>query len=189
MTTCNSCGAENADGAKFCVRCGAAVVGAASPGSWRDASGDLNTPISEEASGGNAPGSAYAPPYAPPPSSVGNYPSPPAPYGTYGQPPQPSSSPFQSTTGEPMHPAIPAVVSLIIPGIGLLFVPNKAGLGIGVFVGYIAYTIVAFILSFVFIGLCLFLVMPLINVLAAVHSWDEAAKASNGKYQPLLFKS
>lgn len=190
MIICNSCGTENADGAKFCVRCGAAVVGAATPGAWREGSGELNTPPAEENIGG-APNNAYAPPYAPPPP-VGNYPSaPPAPYGTYGQQPPPpqGSNPFQPTTGEPMHPAIPAVVSLLLPGIGLLFVPNKAGLGVGVFIGYIAYNVVAFILSFVFIGLCLFLVLPLINVLAAVHSWDEAAKSSNGKFQPLLFKN
>ncbi len=32
------------------------------------------------------------------------------------------------------------------------------------------------------------MVMPLINIAAAVHSWDEAAKASNGQFQPILFK-
>ena len=89
-----------------------------------------------------------------------------------------------------MHPAIPAVVSLMLPGIGLIFVPNKAGLGIGIFVGYIILWAVLMVLAVITLGIgsCLFLVAPLINVGAAVHSWDEAAKASNGKFQPILFK-
>lgn len=188
MITCNSCGAENTDEAKFCVRCGAAVTGAATPGAWRDASGDLGTPMTEEAgSSSSAPGGTYTPPYAPPPPpTVGNYPGPPAPYNSYGQQQPQSSTPFQSTTREPMHPALPAVASLFFPGLGLLFVPNKAGLGIAIFAGLVVFWTVAFIFL---IGFCLVIIAPLINVLAAVHSWDEAAKASDGKFQPLLFKS
>jgi hypothetical protein len=89
-----------------------------------------------------------------------------------------------------MHPAIPAVVSLLLPGIGLLFVPNKAGLGIGVFVGYIVLWVVLTILAVITLGIgsCLFLLAPLVNIGAAVHSYDEAAKASGGRYQPILFK-
>jgi hypothetical protein len=89
-----------------------------------------------------------------------------------------------------MHPAVAAIVSLFFPGIGLLFVPNKAGLGIGVFAGYLVLNIVLFVIAVVTIGIgsCLFLLVPLVNVLAAVHSWDEAAKVSRGKFQPLLFK-
>ena len=30
--------------------------------------------------------------------------------------------------------------------------------------------------------------LRLINVAAAIHSWDEAAKASGGQFQPILFK-
>jgi hypothetical protein len=90
--------------------------------------------------------------------------------------------------GQPMHPAVAAIVSLFLPGIGLLFVPNKAGLGIGIFAATIVYAVIATILTFVVVGVCLFAVMPLINVAAAVHSWDEAAKASGGQFQPILFK-
>jgi hypothetical protein len=97
---------------------------------------------------------------------------------------------YQQTQGgnQPMHPAIPALVSFFFPGIGLLFVPNKAGLGIGIFAATLAYTVIAIILTFVAVGLCLFMVMPLINIAAAIHSWDEAAKTSNGQFQPILFK-
>ena len=38
------------------------------------------------------------------------------------------------------------------------------------------------------IGTCLFIAVPLVNVGAAIHSWDEAAKSSGGQFQPILFK-
>jgi hypothetical protein len=96
----------------------------------------------------------------------------------------------QPGAAQPMHPAIPAIVSLIVPGIGLLFVPNKAGLGLGIFAGYIGLMIVLTILAVITLGIgsCLFLLAPLANVAAAIHSWDEAAKVSNGQFQPILFK-
>jgi hypothetical protein len=98
---------------------------------------------------------------------------------------------YQQPAGaSPMHPAIPAIVSLFLPGIGLLFVPGKAGLGIGIFVGYILLWVVLTVVAVVTLGLgsCLFFLTPLINVAAAIHSWDEAAKNSNGQFQPILFK-
>ena len=177
MATCASCGTNNVEGTKFCVSCGATLAPASAapaPESWR-MSGDLNNQP--------PPADAYTPtggytPQAPPP----NYPA----YNA-GQNMTPS---YQQTPSgsQPMHPAVPAIVSFFFPGIGLLFVPNKAGLGIGIFAATLAYTVVAIILTFVAVGLCLFMVMPLINIAAAIHSWDEAAKASNGQFQPILFK-
>ncbi|HYN83646.1 MAG TPA: RDD family protein [Pyrinomonadaceae bacterium] len=38
MTLCPSCGAENAEGTKFCVKCGAGLAAAPSPGSWEQPS-------------------------------------------------------------------------------------------------------------------------------------------------------
>jgi uncharacterized RDD family membrane protein YckC len=60
MTQCTACGTENADGMRFCVKCGAAMAAAPDPGSWQAPSGNLyDTPTP---SGGlNQPGS-YAPP-------------------------------------------------------------------------------------------------------------------------------
>ena len=87
-----------------------------------------------------------------------------------------------------MHPAVAAIVSLLIPGAGLFFVKDKAGLAIGILVGWIVYWVVAIILSFVFIGFCLFLLAPLIHLGAALLSWDEAAKQSGGQFSPILFK-
>ncbi|HEY9403834.1 MAG TPA: zinc-ribbon domain-containing protein [Pyrinomonadaceae bacterium] len=176
MATCASCGTNNVDGTKFCVSCGATLAPAPAPESWR-MSGDLNNQP--------PPADAYNPtggytPQTPPP----NYPS----YNA-GQNMTPS---YQQTpsANQPMHPAVPALVSFFIPGIGLLFVPNKAGLGLGVFAGYAALNIVLFVLAVVTLGIgsCLFLAVPLVNVAAAIHSWDEAAKSSNGQFQPILFK-
>jgi len=172
MIACPSCGAENVEGTHFCVKCGTTLPAAPAPESWRQ-SGDLGQQQSYQSgqSGG------YTPP-TPPQSS----------YPTYNPPQTPSYQQPAIGGSQPMHPAVPAVVSLFLPGIGLLFVPNKAGLGIGIFAGYVVLGIVGFILSFVIIGFCLLLAMPLVNVAAAIHSWDEAAKASGGQFQPLLFK-
>lgn len=201
MVICNSCGTENTDGAKFCVRCGSSLTAAAAssaapePGAWRDpsapvGSGGLNEPMRQENLGGPPP---VADPYAVPPPPLSSAPpppyAPPAAYNPYGQQPNAGQYP-PPAAGEPMHPAVPAIVSLFFPGIGLLFLPNKAGLGIGLFVGYLVLNIVLVVLTVITFGLggCLYLLVPLVNILAAVHSWDEAAKVSGGKFQPLLFK-
>ena len=173
MIACPSCGAENVEGTRFCVKCGTTLPAAApAPESWRQ-SGDLGQQQTQQSgyqSGG------YTPPQTPPSQ-----------YPTYN-PAQSVQPALGGSAGQPMHPAVPAIVSLFFPGIGLLFVPNKAGLGIGIFAATIVYAVIATILTFVVVGVCLFAVMPLINVAAAVHSWDEAAKVSNGQFQPILFK-
>ena len=170
MATCTSCGTNNVEGTQFCVQCGAALMAAPPPESWRT-SGALNNPPVDEA---NRTAGGYTP--QPPPSA----------YPTYT--PSQGMAYNQQAKPEPMHPALPAVVSLFFPGLGLLFVPNKAGLGLGIFAGYVLLGVVGFILSFVLIGICVFILMPLVNVGAAVHSYDEAAKASNGQFHPILFK-
>jgi hypothetical protein len=175
MISCPSCGAENIEGTRFCVKCGTTLPAAPAPESWRQ-SGDLGQQQQTQQPGYQSGG--YAPP-TPPQSSYPTY-NPPQQQGGYQQP--------VIGGNQPMHPAVAAVVSLFLPGIGLLFVPNKAGLGIGIFAGYVVLGIIGFILTFVFIGICLLLAMPLVNVAAAIYSWDEAAKASGGQFQPLLFK-
>jgi len=177
MPVCANCGTNNIEGVRFCVSCGSQVGDAPAPESWR-ASSDL---------GGSVPPAATSDPAG----STGYTPQVPPNYPTYT--PQQPASPYyqqqqQQPASQPMHPAVPAIVSLFLPGIGLLFVPNKAGLGLALFGATIAYTVIATILTFFVVGICLFIVMPLINVAAAIHSWDEAAKASNGQFQPILFK-
>jgi TM2 domain-containing membrane protein YozV len=72
MTICTSCGAENADGVSFCVKCGTALPAAPTPEAWRQ-SGELNQASPNQAGSGPA-GQQYTPPYAQPPS-----------YPSYGQ--------------------------------------------------------------------------------------------------------
>lgn len=181
MTLCTSCGGENVDGAKFCVRCGAGL-GATSttstpePGSWLNADETTSRTATDEAqrssTGGYTPPSASSyPTYTPPQSVI------------------PPALSYQTPAGgQQMHPVIPALVSFFFPGLGLLFVPDKAGLGIGIFAAYLVLGVIGVVLTFVLIGLCVFMLMPIANIAAAIHSWDEAAKTSGGQFQPILFK-
>jgi hypothetical protein len=89
-----------------------------------------------------------------------------------------------------MHPAVPAILSFFLPGIGLLMVPNKQKLAFTVLGGYVGLIFVMILLTFVTLGIgaCLFPLLIIANVGAAIHSWDEAAKVSGGQFQPILFK-
>ncbi|HEX3560493.1 MAG TPA: zinc-ribbon domain-containing protein [Pyrinomonadaceae bacterium] len=173
MIACPSCGADNVEGTRFCVKCGTTLPTAPAPESWRQ-SGDLGQQQQTQQPGYQSGG--YAPPQQPPSA-----------YPTYN-PPQNVYQPQPAGGQQPMHPAVPAVVSLFLPGIGLLFVPNKAGLGIGIFAGWVLLWGITFLLTFIVVGVCMIPIMMLINVAAAIHSWDEAAKASGGQFQPILFK-
>lgn len=181
MAACANCGTTNIDGTKFCVSCGAQLGEAPAPESWR-VSSDLNppTPATDPGSAAGSSTGGYTP-HTPPPPPTG--------YPTYTPTQTPQSYQPQAAGGaQQMHPALPAILSLFLPGIGLLLVPNKQGLGIGIFAAYVGLGIVGFILSFVIVGLCVLLLMPLANIAAAIHSWDEAAKVSGGQFQPILFK-
>ena len=176
MIACPSCGADNVEGTRFCVKCGTTLPTAPAPESWRQ-SGDLGQQQQQTQQPGYQSG-GYTPPQTPPTA-----------YPTYN-PPQNVYQPPGAGGSQQMHPAIPAIVSLIVPGIGLLFVPGKAGLGLGILAAYIVLWVIMFIIAFVTLGIgtCLFIFLPLANVAAAIHSWDEAAKASGGQFQPILFK-
>jgi TM2 domain-containing membrane protein YozV len=67
MIACPSCGAENVEGTRFCVKCGTTLPATPAPESWRQ-SGDLGQQPTQQGyqSGG------YAPPQ-PPPSSYPSY--------------------------------------------------------------------------------------------------------------------
>jgi hypothetical protein len=206
MSFCTNCGQQNDDAARVCTNCGTPLKTAPAAESWRagDASGNLNDPLNDARSvGGSSTGGSSSStsssdastgyqPYTPA-SGSSSYtpPSSPSQYPTYTPPQQ---MPYQQGGGagsaQPMHPAVPAIVSFFLPGIGLLFVPNKQSLGLGIFAGYVVLNIILFILAVITLGIgsCLFFLVPLINVAAGIHSWDEAAKSSNGQFQPILFK-
>lgn len=81
MVLCPSCGAENADGMRFCVKCGGGLgEPAPSAGSWQQPSGNLggtpyDTPsgnLGGTGTGGYGSGGLGQPgPYAPPPVNIG----------------------------------------------------------------------------------------------------------------------
>lgn len=82
MTTCPSCGAQNAAGASFCVKCGTTISAAPAPGSWQQPSGDLS---STPGGGLNNPSAGFGPAgYTPPAAPLS-----PQGYG-YGQSPSPT---------------------------------------------------------------------------------------------------
>lgn len=77
MILCSTCGAENVDGTRFCVKCGAGLAAAPAPGSWQAPSGNLyDTPGAGSQSGGfNNPGGGFGTGgYAPPSPAPYAYP-------------------------------------------------------------------------------------------------------------------
>ena len=184
MALCANCGTNNIEGTKFCVGCGSQLGQAPAPESWRESS-DLGAPPA----GANEPprpqteAGGYAPQIPPPPPSYPAHNQPqPTGYQQPGYQQQPGHQQALLGGSQPVHPAVAAAISFFFPGLGLVVVPGKAGLGVGIFV---AYLVVMTILIFLVIGICL---APVANVLLAIHSWDEAAKASRGQFQPILFK-
>jgi hypothetical protein len=196
MSFCTNCGQQNDDTARVCTNCGTPLKTAPAAESWRASSSlDDSAGQPESASGGGggsatqqSDASSSYQPYTPASSSSSSY-TPPSQYPTY-TPPQGMSYQQPAGAAQPMHPAVAAIVSFFLPGIGLLFVPNKQGLGLGIFAGYVVLNIILFVLAVITLGIgsCLFFLVPLINVAAGIHSWDEAAKSSNGQFQPILFK-
>jgi uncharacterized RDD family membrane protein YckC len=100
MNVCSTCGVENADGTRFCVKCGSTLATAPSPGSWQTPSGNLYG----SAPSGGLGNQQYVPPGVGQPaqdySSAPNY-NP----NAYGQPPassyQPSAPSYQP--GAPLY--------------------------------------------------------------------------------------
>jgi uncharacterized RDD family membrane protein YckC len=72
MINCTSCGAENADGVRFCVRCGSTLPASApQPGSWQQPSGGLGGTPSGGLGGNPSGGFGNPPQYSPPPVPYG----------------------------------------------------------------------------------------------------------------------
>jgi hypothetical protein len=100
---------------------------------------------------------------------------------------------------QPMHPAIPALVSFFLPGAGLFFLQDKSKqqtaifMVVGTILGIVILVALYFIISFVTLGFgailgCCFLLLPLWNIAAALYTYDMAAKETNGQFNPIYFK-
>ncbi len=84
-----------------------------------------------------------------------------------------------------------AVISFFFPGLGLLLSKDKKMLGIMVFVGVMIADVAIMFVGGIGAAICLvpgilFLLMPVFNLVAALHTHDELQKESGGK--PILFK-
>lgn len=94
--------------------------------------------------------------------------------------------------GEPeIHPAVPAVISLFAPGLGLLFLPTRDRIkdALLIFGVWVASVMAVILLSIVTFGLgvvCCGVPLFLYNIAAAIHSYDEAVLIEGDK--PLLFQ-
>ena len=102
----------------------------------------------------------------------------------------PSPPPPGSGVESEIHPAVPAVVSLFAPGLGLLFLPTRDRVkdALLIFSVWVASVMAVILLSIVTFGLgvvCCGVPLFLYNIAAAIHSYDEAVLLEGDK--PLLF--
>ncbi len=88
-------------------------------------------------------------------------------------------------------PLFAGILSLFLPGLGLLLSKEKKVWGIAIFVGVLVVDIVISLIGMVGLFLCLigpllWLVIPVIHALVAIHSYDVVKKEQGGK--PIFFK-
>ncbi len=96
------------------------------------------------------------------------------------------SSPVGTGPSE-ISPEFAAIISLIIPGLGLFLIypEDKKQTGLLITAGLIFADIVCFGMGlvglFFLVGLCCFFFIPLIHLGAAVYTYNEALKLKGGK--------
>ena len=87
-------------------------------------------------------------------------------------------------------PVIASFVSLILPGIGLLFSGRNKVLGLVILimavVADLIIAVVAGIGTLCLVGIVLWLLIPVVHVLAAIHTYDTFMKERGSK--PILFR-
>jgi len=107
----------------------------------------------------------------------------------------PSSAPLPPPPGSgdstEVHPAVPAVVSLFAPGLGLLLLKTRdrvkdALLIFGIWVACVMAVLLLSIVTFGIAAICCGVPLFLYNIAAAIHSYDEAILLEGDK--PLLFQ-
>jgi hypothetical protein len=117
--------------------------------------------------------------------------TPPLPPDTQSPSSDPLPPPPSSGGSAEMHPAVPAVVSLFAPGLGLLLLKTRdrvkdALLVFGIWVGGVMAVLLLSIVTFGIAAICCGVPLFLYNIAAAIHSYDEAILLEGDK--PLLFQ-
>ena len=86
-----------------------------------------------------------------------------------------------------LHPAMALLVSLLAPGLGLLLLHRRRITDAFLIFGlWFAYVALSFLLTFFVIGVCCWLPLPLLNVAAGIHSFDEMTLEQGGR--PVVFQ-
>lgn len=122
-------------------------------------------------------------------------PRPGSPHRTTGEggPPPPAettpSRPGGTGNAAPLQPAVALIVSLLAPGLGLLLLQRRDRVkdGFLIFGLWFGYVTLAFFLSLFAVGICCWLPLPLLNLAAGIHSFDEVTLEQGG--QPVLFQT
>ncbi len=71
-----------------------------------------------------------------------------------------------------MSPVVAAVLSLIVPGLGHIL-GGQTNRGIGWIAATVIYYLLAFILTFFLVGLVLFLIAPILHIAAAADAYIQ----------------
>lgn len=80
------------------------------------------------------------------------------------------------------NPIIAAILSWFIPGIGQIYAGQTKRGGVWLAI-WIAYVVVAFVLSFIGVGLLLFFIEPLLHLAPAYDAYDQTQKVNTGETQ------
>lgn len=83
---------------------------------------------------------------------------------------------------EEKSPIIAAILSWFIPGIGQIYAGQTKRGGVWLTI-WIVYVIVAFVLSFIGVGLLLFFIEPLLHLAPAYDAFNETQQINAGGVQ------
>jgi hypothetical protein len=71
------------------------------------------------------------------------------------------------------NPVLAGLTSLVIPGVGHLMAGRQSR-GLGWFIGTVVFYAISFLLTFAFVGLLLWLLVPFIHLTAGVDAFLQA---------------
>jgi hypothetical protein len=73
------------------------------------------------------------------------------------------------------NPVLAGLISLVIPGVGHLMAGRQSR-GLGWFIGTVVFYVITFLLTFAFVGIFLWLLVPFIHLGAGVDAFLQARK-------------